>query len=84
MSYSAFKSFEELCDNISRGGEVEFVYKGKNYAIFNHNSNVYITEAYNQNSEKIYDNLEAMGEYVIDGKMVKDIIDEVVVTFRCF
>ncbi|MBE6899476.1 MAG: hypothetical protein E7479_02255 [Ruminococcaceae bacterium] len=75
---------EELYDNISRGGEIEFNYNNKHYSITHIEQGIIVMEAYNDDSEQIYSQSEEVGEYIIQGKKLKDILDEIIITFRCF
>jgi len=74
----------ELYDNISRGGEIEFTYKNKNYSITHSKEAIHVMEAYNYDSEMIYKNPSDIGEYSVEGEHLKDFFDKVIITFRCF
>lgn len=74
----------ELYENLSRGGEIEFTYEGKSYSILHPEGKILVTEAYNESTEKWYNNLEEVGEYPIGDKKLKDIFEDVEITFRCF
>ena len=80
----SFKDFAELAENLSRGGEVEFDFKGRSYSITHIDDGIYITEAYNEASEMIYQAPNEVGEYVISGHKLKDIVPLLQITFRCF
>ena len=84
MKEENFKTLEELYDNISRGGEIEFTYNDKQYSITHSNKGIHVMEAYNYSTEQIYTRPEEIGECLIGGEKLKDILDEMVVTFRCF
>lgn len=79
-----FKSYEELVENISRSGEVEFLYNGQDYSVLPIPEGIVVLEQYNEDSEIIYDNPEAVGNYLIDGEYLKDVITKAEITFRCF
>ncbi|MBQ8526597.1 MAG: hypothetical protein IJ460_07780 [Clostridia bacterium] len=74
----------ELYDNISRGGEIEFTYKDKQYSITHSNEGIHVMEAYNYLTERTYQSSYEIGEYIIDGEKLKDFFDNVEITFRCF
>lgn len=74
----------ELYDNISRGGEIEFTYKDKQYSITHSNEGIHVMEACNYSTERFYQSPTEIGEYIIDGKKLKDFFDNVEITFRCF
>ena len=74
----------ELYDNIFRGGEIEFTYNDKQYSITHSDEGIHVMEAYNYSSERIYQNSDEIGEYIIDGKKLKNILDNAEITFRCF
>lgn len=75
---------KELYDNISRGGEIEFDYENKHYSITHIEQGIDVMESYNYDTEKIYLKSEEVGEYIIQGKKLKDILSDIVITFRCF
>jgi hypothetical protein len=77
-----FESYEELTENLSRGGEVEFEYKGKQYSITHVNEGVHVMEFYNYDSAMIYKNREDVGEYQIEGEYLRDIVPKLNITFR--
>lgn len=79
-----FTSFDELCDNIERGGEIEFRHNGKHYSITHSPQGIHVMEAYNYDSEKVYKAAKEVGEYIIDNNKIKDIVKELYITFRCF
>ena len=82
--FDGFSSAEELYENLSRGGEVEFTYNGKAYSITHPEGKITILEAYNYDTHKKYSRPEDVGEYPIGDKKLKDIVPEIKVTFRCF
>ena len=55
----SFVNFDELKSNIERGGEIEFIYHGKHFSITHFEENgqhkVSVMQAYNYDSEKVYD-----------------------------
>ncbi len=79
-----FESFEEFIDYLSRGGELEFRYKQKEYFIGHIDEGIYIGIIYDEGSEKIYATPGEVGEYLIDNESIKDIITNVEVIMRVF
>lgn len=79
-----FESFEEFVDYISRGGELEFKYKGEEYCVLPTNKYIYISKQYDEKSEKIYSTPEEVGKYLIGNESIKDIITNVEVIMRLF
>lgn len=79
-----FESFEEFIDYISRGGELEFRYKEKNYFIGHIDEGIYIGIIADEESIKIYTTPEEVCEYLIDNKKIKDIVTNVDVIMRLF
>jgi hypothetical protein len=67
------------------GGEVQFSYKGKNYAITPRDNDCFsFSEAYKQETEEIINSIENLLNCKIDGVRLRDIIttDEVLITER--
>jgi hypothetical protein len=85
-----FADFDELKDNIERGGEIESIYHGKHFSITHFEENgqhkVSVMQAYNDDSEKVYDIAESsnIGEYLLDGQKLENVISDCQITFRCF
>ncbi len=84
MKYENFKTLDELYENISRGGEIEFMYQNKMYSITHSKNNIIVMEAYNPSTEKVYENPEEVGDYRIGEVQIKNILDKMTITFRCF
>ena len=86
----SFVNFDELKSNIERGGEIEFIYHGKHFSITHFEENgqhkVSLMQAYNYDSEKVYDIAEIsnIGEFLLDGQKLKNVISDCQITFRCF
>lgn len=87
-----FESFEEMAENISRGGEIQFEYRGLKYTIahisIQKNKDVlYIYEVASK-KETVYEiengDYAVLGEYLIDGRKLRNIVDELMINFRCF
>ena len=84
MNDNNFKSAEELIYNLQRGGEVEFEYDAREYSITHIPDGIVISQAYNDDTEKVYETAEDVLGYEINGKKLGDIIHKLDVTFRCF
>ncbi len=79
-----FTSIEDLCENVERGGEIEFMYKDRKFSITHSDEGIHLMEFYNYSSEKVFKSASEIGEYIIGKKKLKDIITEMNITFRCF
>lgn len=80
-----FTSLDEFLDNISRGGEVEFVYKGRAYFVGLTGIGEYtVYEQWNYPSERCYSTPEEICLYRIGDENLGDIITKADITFRCF
>ena len=86
----SFANFDELEKNVKRGGEIEFIYNNKSFSITHFCENgrhkVSVMQAYNYDSEKIFDieEISNIGNYTIDGEKLKNIISHCQIVFRCF
>ncbi len=84
----SFDDFDEVKDNILRGGEIEFIYGEKHYGITpcDNGRNVVIYESCNEKSEFTVpmENLDLLGEYIIGGKKLSDIVPELTIIWRNF
>ena len=80
-----FESVEEFIDNLDRGGEIEFTYKGKKkYAITHHCGKLVFNEAYNEASQEFFDSVEEVLFHKIDSERIGDIVTSIQPFFRCF
>lgn len=80
-----FMNLGEFLDNISRGGEVEFVYKGRAYFVGLTGTGEYtVYELHNYQSECCYSTPEEVCFYKIGNENLGDIIIKANITFRCF
>lgn len=86
---NAFVSIADFQDCMRRGGEVQFTYNGKNYGVFplqkrtpDSDYQMYIWQSGNDDSEAWYDDSDALLDYVIEGKKLREIIKEVEVFER--
>ncbi|KGG79953.1 hypothetical protein Y919_08890 [Caloranaerobacter azorensis H53214] len=79
-----FNTLDEFYDNLKRGGEIEFRYKGKEYCITQPEGKISIMEKYNYETEKLYEDIEEVGEYIIEDKKLKEIVSNIEIIFRCF
>ena len=80
-----FMNLNEFLDNISRGGEVEIVYKGRAYFAGLTGIGEYtVYEQCNYPSECCYITPEEVCLYRIGDENLGDIITKADITFRCF
>ena len=79
-----FFDSRDLVECLNRGCEVEFLYNDKKYSITHTNKGISITEFYNEESERTYQNALQVLEYEIDEKKLKDIITKMKVIDRSF
>ena len=80
-----FFDAEDLAECLSRGCEVEFIYNKKIYVIgHTREGEVYVAEAHNEDSERLYPDGRQALEYDVGGKKIKDIIATMEVTDRSF
>lgn len=81
-TYRNFKSYEELCESLLYGADIEFEYNNKKYSITPIENGVSILEQYNYSTEIIYNNINDVGNYIIANKYLKDIIGDIKILFR--
>lgn len=87
-----FENFDEMVENISRGGEIQFEYHGLKYTIahilIQKNKDVFYIYEVASKKETIYEiengNYAVLGEYLIDGRKLRNIVNELTINFRCF
>ena len=79
-----FESVEEFIDNLERGGEIEFTYKNKTYAITHPYGKPMFYEAYNEASQKTFDSIEELLNHQIGSERISDIVTFIQPFFRCF
>lgn len=78
-----FKTISEFKLCINDGGEVSFIWGGKEYGVFKHNNNKFIiSEIYNDTTEKCYDTADDVLEYIVGKDRLRDIITQITVTDR--
>ena len=77
-----FENEKEFYDSISRGGEIEFLFRNKHYSIIHHNSMTLVVETGEQYSEKCYLNSRDVGNYEIDGIKLRDLLNDIDIVFR--
>jgi len=78
-----FDSVGEFVDNLSRGGEIEFVYNGDQYSITHPGGRLNIGCIASQ-EDRFFDSIDQLLDFKIDDKCVRDIVTEIQPTFRCF
>ena len=64
--------------------EIEFIYNKKKYSILPINAGIVVLEQYNEESKIVFKAPISVGEYLLDGRLLKDVIIEAEITFRCF
>ena len=86
---NAFTSIADFQSCMRHGGEVQFTYNGRDYGVFPWQKRTpeseyqfYIWQTGNDDSEAWYDTSDALLDYIIDGKKLREIITEVVVFDR--
>ena len=87
-----FDSYDEFLNNISHGGEIEFSYNKKKYTLTHgaDNDGCHLVFFGVANSDKIGEyriennNFDIIGNLKLNGKIIKDIVTEFDVYFRCF
>jgi len=79
-----FLSIDDLIDNISRGGEIEFEYRNKKYSITHTSETILVMEFNNYNTLEVYNSAEEIIDYKIGEERIKDLLGKIEVTFRCF
>ena len=77
-----FKDIDELIENITRGNEIEFIYDKKKYSITHSELGIHIMEFDNYDSQIIYETCKNIGEYIINGKKLSNIINNLEILFR--
>ena len=79
-----FVSLDEFIDNLSHGGEVEFIYRDKKYSITHPDGKICFTEQYNDESQKDFNSIQELLDFSIEGNKIKDIVTIIQPFFRCF
>jgi hypothetical protein len=79
-----FESLDEFIDNLSRGGEIEFIYKDKKYSIIHPDGKLSFLEQHNEESFIDFNDIHELLEYSIENNKIKDIVTEIEPFFRCF
>jgi hypothetical protein len=79
-----FESLHEFVDNITRGGEIEFEYKGKKYSITQPEGKLNYIEMGNEMSLTEFKDVFELLDFRISGEAIKDIILEIHPFFRTF
>lgn len=77
-----FNDINDLIDSIKRGGEVEFLYKDKQYGITHIPKGVAIYEFNNTKTEKVYSQAEELAQHIIGEDVLCDIVADIKITFR--
>lgn len=61
---------------------MEFIWKGKPYSITNPDGKISISEAFKQETEKLYDTADELLENLVGGDRLRDVITQVEVLCR--
>ena len=81
--YENFESQSEFKICLIRGGEVQFIWKGKQYTTSKIiGGKFFIAEAYNEETEVVYDTAEELLDYVVGEDKLRDIITKVEIVER--
>jgi hypothetical protein len=83
-NYKKFNNLDEFIDNLSRGGEIEFIYKNKKYSITHPEGKLCFIEQNNIISERIFYNIQELLKYTIEDEKIENIVTEIQPSFRCF
>ena len=71
----SFETLEEFYDNLSRGGEIEFLYNGNSYSITHPDGKIHIMGTCND-PEQFFKSSKEVGEDLIEGTKIKDMLKE--------
>jgi hypothetical protein len=83
MTDDRYSNLQELFDDVDMGLEIEFEYNKKKYSITYSDKGIHLIEFYKDDTEKIYSSIdEAVNDFLIDGKLLKDIVKDVNILFR--
>ena len=78
-----FESQSEFKICLIRGGEVQFIWEVKQYTTSKViGGKFFIAEAYNEETEVVYDTAEELLDYVVGGDKLRDVITKVKVVER--
>jgi hypothetical protein len=79
-----FSSLEEFVDNIKRGGEIEFEFNSKKHSITQPEGELNYIEFGKEESLSVFNNINELLEFKIDGEKIKDIVTRIRPFFRSF
>ena len=77
-----FLNTDNYIDCINRGAEVEFIYNKKPYSIIHYDGKVLIGEVGHDESDAFFENASDSLDYKLQGKRLRDILDDMQITFR--
>jgi len=70
-------SLNELKEDINKGHEIEFVYKGKEYAISHTKKGCHFNDVNNEGAEQIFGNVDDLvANLKIEGKYIEEILND--------
>ena len=74
--------FQKLKELVEFGADIEFRYQGKDYTILPWTDDGIIIGLQNSNEDSIFQTYEDMiEEYKLNGKRMKDVLEEIEITF---
>jgi len=81
---SKFESISEFKCSLSRGAEIEFIWKGVQYGVVRYGTDNKITvyEANKPETEKVCETADDALDYIVGGDRLRDVITKVDVVFR--
>ncbi len=87
---ASFESFNEFVKSLMQGGEIEFIYNSRYFTLFKYggkienNDAISFSEVGNEKSEILVlpEDVEKIGDFIIDGKKLRDIVRDIIVTWR--
>lgn len=83
ISFSNFESVSDFILSLNHGREIEFCWKGVYYGAFHEEDNVYsVNESDKPETEVVFNSVNELMDFVIQGQPLKDIITRVEVCWR--
>lgn len=77
-----FTTIGEFEDCIIRGGEIEFIWKDKQYSITDIDFKIGINEVHDIEKEMLYDTAQELLEYMLGDGRLGDVVTQLGVTHR--
>ena len=79
-----FESVDEFIDNLARGGEIEFTFEKGNYSLTHSRGRLCFIKVGDESSLRYFEKMKELLGFKINGREIKDIVEEIQPTFRCF